>query len=64
MKGGDSEERRGWMRPALQQKKGQLSFSARPPPFLFSYLPPQKCVALSNQMYIDIPISDEIGMFC
>ncbi|ERI10737.1 hypothetical protein HMPREF0083_01155 [Aneurinibacillus aneurinilyticus ATCC 12856] len=38
---GNPEKRGGWMRPALWQKKGQLSFSdrAHPPPFRL-FLPP------------------------
>ncbi|ERI06718.1 hypothetical protein HMPREF0083_05204 [Aneurinibacillus aneurinilyticus ATCC 12856] len=49
---GNSKKRRGWMRPALQQKKGQHVFF-RPLIFsVFYYLLPQKFVDLSNQMYI------------
>ncbi|MED0892070.1 hypothetical protein [Aneurinibacillus migulanus] len=39
MEGGDSEKRRGWMRPAIRQKKGQrVIFRPLPPTALPSFL--------------------------
>ncbi|KON96723.1 hypothetical protein AF333_15810 [Aneurinibacillus migulanus] len=53
MEGGDSEKRRGWMRPAIRQKRDQRVFF-RPAhrPSFFSSLSPQEFVDVSNQMYI------------
>ncbi|ERI06720.1 hypothetical protein HMPREF0083_05206 [Aneurinibacillus aneurinilyticus ATCC 12856] len=45
-------KRRGWMRSALRQKKGQCVFFQPLIFYFFSYLPPQTCVNLSNQMHI------------
>ncbi len=44
MEGGNSEKRRGWLRPALQQKKGQCVFFSSLIFSVFSYLLPQKFV--------------------
>ncbi|WP_217636991.1 hypothetical protein [Aneurinibacillus migulanus] len=53
MEGGDSEKRRGWMRPALQQKKGKrVFFRPLPPTALPSFLTSQEFVDVSNPMYI------------